>query len=48
MPITDEQGVSQVTLTFEGQPAGSDVNLEFRVVRGEMQASTRDSFKIWW
>lgn len=48
MPLTDDAGYSRLTLTFEGQMPGTDVPLEFWVVRGEIQASTRDSFRIWW
>jgi hypothetical protein len=48
MPLTDDLGVSRLTLAYEGVPAGSTVNLEFWVVYGELQAATRDSFRVWW
>ena len=48
MPVTDESGLSQLSLDFAGESPGNDVNLEFWIVRGEIQASTRDSFRIWW
>lgn len=48
MPLTDEDGVSQLMLSYEGEAPGSSVELEFWVVYGELQASTRDSFRIWW
>ncbi|MEW6567753.1 MAG: hypothetical protein AB1449_06230 [Chloroflexota bacterium] len=48
MPQTDEHGISQLTLLYEGQPPGHGVPLEFWVVYGELQATTRDSFRIWW
>jgi hypothetical protein len=48
MPLTDDLGVSRLTLAYEGVSAGSTVNLEFWVVYGERQAATRDSFRIWW
>jgi hypothetical protein len=49
MPQTDERGVSQVDLKFQNQKRGTNVDLELWVVwRGELQAVTRDSFRIWW
>lgn len=48
MPQTDEDGISQLSLLYEGQPPGQVVTLEFLVVYGELQAQTRDSFRIWW
>ncbi len=48
MPATDDQGLSRLSLSFEGQPAGQTVLLEFWVVYGEFQALTQDSFLIWW
>ncbi len=48
MPQTDERGISQLSLLYEGQPPGRVVTLEFLVVFGELQAQTRDSFRIWW
>jgi hypothetical protein len=35
-------------LAYEGVPPGSMVDLEFWVVYGELQAVTRDSFRVWW
>jgi hypothetical protein len=48
MPLTDEFGVSQLVLEVENQPPGSYVLLEFQVIYEELEASTRDSFRIWW
>jgi hypothetical protein len=48
MPLTDENGVSQLTLSYEAEDPGSTIGLEFWVVYGELQGSTRDSFRIWW
>jgi hypothetical protein len=48
MPLTDENGVSRITLQFENVPPGSVVDLEFWVVYGELQAVARDSFRVWW
>jgi hypothetical protein len=48
MPLTDEYGVSQLNLEIKNQPPGSRVVLEFQVVVDELQATTRDSFRIWW
>lgn len=48
MPQTDENGISQLSLLYEGQPPGQVVTLEFLVIYGELQAQTRDSFRIWW
>ncbi len=48
MPLTDDGGVSRLTLAYEGVPAGSTVDLEFWVVYGALQAVTRDSFRVWW
>jgi hypothetical protein len=48
MPLTDEYGVSQLNLEIKNQPPGTRVILEFQVVLDELQATTRDSFRIWW
>ncbi len=48
MPITDENGMSKLSLSFEDQRAGSRVFLEFLVIRADLQATARDSFWIWW
>jgi hypothetical protein len=46
--MTDSNGVSAFTLTFEAQPPGTNVPLEFWVLKDDIQATTRDSFRIWW
>jgi len=48
LPVTNAQGVTSLDLSFEGQPAGSNVALEIWAVQGALRASTRDSFRIWW
>ena len=48
MPLSDENGVSRLILSINNQPPGSIVSLEYRVVYGDFQATTRDSFRIWW
>jgi hypothetical protein len=48
MPSTDQEGRSRVTLTYQGQPPGTSVQLELWVVYGNQQLITRDSFLIWW
>ena len=48
MPLTDEYGVSQLVLEVKNQPPGTSVVLEFQVVFDELEAATRDSFRIWW
>ena len=48
MPLTDEYGVSQLLLEIKNQSPGTSVVLEFEVVFDELEASTRDSFRIWW
>jgi len=48
MPLTDEYGVSQLILEIKNQPPGTSAVLEFQVVFDELEASTRDSFRIWW
>ncbi|HEY42511.1 MAG TPA: hypothetical protein G4O11_00830 [Anaerolineae bacterium] len=48
MPLTDEFGISQLSLEIKNQPPGSNVVLEFQVALDELQTTTRDSFRIWW
>jgi len=48
LPLTDENGVSKLKLSVNNQPPGAIVSLEYRVVYGDLQATTRDSFRIWW
>ncbi len=48
MPPTDDRGISQIAVSYAGQPRGTTVELEFLVVHGDLQAETRDSFRIWW
>jgi hypothetical protein len=48
MPNTDEFGVSLLLLEVKNQPPGTRVVLEFQVGFDELEASTRDSFRIWW
>lgn len=48
MPQSDQNGVSMLTLSFENQPPGANVVLEFWVVYGELVATTQDSFRVWW
>jgi hypothetical protein len=48
LPATDERGQSQISFDFAGQPRGLSVALDVTVVRGSLQAMTRDSFLIWY
>jgi len=48
LPVTNAQGVTSLDLSFEDQPAGSNIALEIWAVQGALRASTRDSFRIWW
>ena len=48
MPLSDENGVSRLNLSINNQPPGAIVSLDYRVVYGDLQATTRDSFRIWW
>ena len=48
MPLSDDNGVSRLNLSIKNQPPGAIVSLEYRVVYGDLQATTRDSFRIWW
>ena len=47
MPPTDERGLSQIVVGYEGQPLGTNVELEFLVARNGLETETRDSFRIW-
>jgi hypothetical protein len=48
LPATDERGLSQITFDFADQPRGLSVALDMTIVRGSLQAMTRDSFLIWY
>jgi hypothetical protein len=48
MPVTDKYGVSKLELSIRDQPPGYSVILEFSVVYGQLQATTQDSFRVWW
>jgi len=48
LPATDERGLSQITFDFADQPRGLSAALDVTVVRGSLQALTRDSFLIWY
>lgn len=48
LPPTDANGVSRTTLVFEGQPPGSEVDLEYFISTGTLLATARDAFRIWW
>jgi hypothetical protein len=48
LPATDERGLSQISFDFAGQPRGLSAALDVTVVRGRLQALTRDSFLIWY
>ena len=48
MPLTDANGVSQLELAYRGVRPGRSVELEFIVNYGELRATTRDSFRVWW
>jgi len=48
MPLTDADGLSRLTLAYDGVPPGSSVELEFVVNYGDLRATTRDSFRVWW
>jgi hypothetical protein len=48
MPPTDERGLSQIVLSYQDQPPGTNVELEFLVARSGLETETRDSFRIWW
>jgi hypothetical protein len=48
LPLTDLYGVTYLDLSLSNQSAGSQVFLEFQVIYNELEAVTRDSFRIWW
>jgi hypothetical protein len=48
MPPTDERGLSQIVVSYQDQPPGTNVELEFLVARSGLETETRDSFRIWW
>jgi hypothetical protein len=48
LPATDERGLSHLAFDFADQPRGLSAALDVTVVRGRLQALTRDSFLIWY
>lgn len=46
MPETDRQGVSRMSLLLDGEPSGTQVNLEIWVIHNGLEAAARDSFMI--
>lgn len=46
MPPTDDQGVSRMTLTLGGEPAGTQVNLEIWALYNGLETAARDAFII--
>lgn len=46
MPETDTQGVSQMSLLLDGEPSGSQVNLEIWAIHQGLEAAARDSYLI--
>ncbi len=48
MAPTDTNGISQLELSYEDQPIGAQIDLEFYVSSGTVLTTTRDSFRIWW
>jgi hypothetical protein len=48
LPLTDDAGMTRIDLAFEGLPPGSNIELQAWAVYQGQQASTRDSFRIWW
>jgi hypothetical protein len=48
MPMTNEDGVSQLDLQIDDQPPGTKVTLEFVIVYQDHFVMTTDSFYIWW
>lgn len=48
MPVTDKAGISTIVLEGRDHTPGDVVKLEFWVVYGEIQATSRDSFRVWW
>jgi hypothetical protein len=47
MPLTDENGRSRVSFTFENQPAGHNISLEITVVYQGRTKQARESFMIY-
>lgn len=48
MPTTDQQGVSQLEFEFQEGTPGANVTMEVWVIYGELLASSRDSYRVWW
>jgi hypothetical protein len=48
MPQTDTKGISRLPITFKDQRRGETVDLFYWAVLGDMQTTTRDSFRVWW
>jgi hypothetical protein len=48
MPVTNQSGISTIAVKSHDQAPGDVVNLEFWIVYGEIQAVSRDSFRVWW
>ncbi len=46
MPQSDSQGVSRMSLLLDGEPSGTQVNLEIWVIHKGLEAAARDSFMI--
>lgn len=47
-PPTDEAGITQLEIEFEGQTPGAQVDLDIYVSSGTVLTRTSDSFRIWW
>ncbi len=48
MPPTNASGTSMVEFSFQDQPPGLLVSMEFWIAYGDLVSSTRDSFRVWW
>jgi len=48
LPLTDADGITRIELEFDSQVPGSNIELLAWAVYQGLQASTRDSFRIWW
>lgn len=48
LPLTDAEGIARINLEFDSQTPGSNIELIAWAVYQGLQASTRDSFRIWW
>jgi len=48
LPLTDAEGITRLNLEFVNQVPGSNIELLAWAVYQGLQASTRDSFRIWW